>query len=596
MRIPGELYERLLRFGKRLAAPVEAFSERSVERVSTFADTLNKAETRALDVGQVLLRPIKFVARLPRRILALLVSPRRLEAIGKPIRRAAKRIREAFVGVAEALFIDRFFIRFAQLTRPLWYPLAAFAGFVAAWWQTRKLRRLWWGVPLFVLLLPLPVLAGWFVFGGRSGVAANYEAAIADARAAKDYARMALFERKLAQLGVDTRRTEFNSVLTLERDGQLNAAYERAQRLAGEDVGYPPAHLWIVEHLLTQKLGVPADESQRLVEQHLSALSKLGVRGRQITILRGLSLVQGKKLREAAEVFAPLVDEVPLAAIERFQIDLQLQRRDDARRDALAVREQLARQRRNGNALKAGDYQCWANAEKFLNDLNRYRAVVVDWMEVDPHNVEARKGMATIYLADFDVNLQSAQPDAKLLATRLQDAFALTEIPEDVKLRVAALYRQRSLSRVLRDAFNELANSSNLSASLAEVLGTVAGVEGEWAQAEAWMRQAIVKDDRDAIAWNNLACILLQKGDPKVLDEALVAANRAVTLAAADYRFRETRGQILLRLKRPQEAVSDLEFALNGMPEAAAVHRSLALAYEELGNKELAAQHRDQAQ
>jgi len=180
------------------------------------------------------------------------------------------------------------------------------------------------------------------------------------------------------------------------------------------------------------------------------------------------------------------------------------------------------------------------------------------------------------------------------LASRLQDAFALAEVPEDFRLRVVALYRQRSLSPILQELFAELAQSNNLSSSLAELLGTVAGVEGEWAQAEIWTRQAVTKDERNGVAWNNLACILLQKDDFQVLEEALAAANRAVALAASDCRFRETRGQILLRLKRPREAVGDLEFALNGMPETAAVHHSLARAYDELGDTQLAAQHRSQ--
>lgn len=596
-RLPRGLFAWLVGIGRRLTAPVDALSERSVAKVSALADGFNKLESLAVDAAVALTRPFRFLARIPWMLLIALVSPRRLAAIGKPFRRLGRRLHGPFVWLAEALFIDRFFIGVARITKPLWYPIAALGGFVVAWWQTRKFRRLVWGVPLFVLLLPLTVLAGWFVVGGRSGIAANYRAAITDARTAKDYARLLLLERKLAQMGIDTQRTEFNSIIALEQDGQLREAYDRAQRLANrDDLGYAPAHLWIVEHLLTKKLSVPAEEAPQLIEQHLNALAQLGMKGREINILRGLALVQQKRLREAAELFQPLVDEVPIAAIQQFQIDLELQQIEDARRDALAVRRHLERQRKSGVALRSGDYQCWANAERFLNDSSRFRAVLNDWLKAEPQNVDARRGMAAIFLAEFDDNLRSPQPDDQLLAKLLLDAFAVAEIPDDSKLRVVALYRQKSTSTVLHNLFEQLGHSNNVSASLAELLGTVAGVEGEWSQAESWMRQAVAKDERRGVAWNNLACILLQKGDSKALDEALAAANRAVALAPEDYRFRETRGQIYLRLKHLKEAVNDLEYALNGMPEAAAVHRSLAAAYDELGDKQLAAQHRSQSQ
>ena len=62
-----------------------------------------------------------------------------------------------------------------------------------------------------------------------------------------------------------------------------------------------------------------------------------------------------------------------------------------------------------------------------------------------------------------------------------------------------------------------------------------------------------------------------------------------------DFRFRQTRGQILLRLERYQEAVNDLEYALNGMPDVPTIHQSLSKAYDALGNRQLAAFHQRNA-
>ena len=60
-----------------------------------------------------------------------------------------------------------------------------------------------------------------------------------------------------------------------------------------------------------------------------------------------------------------------------------------------------------------------------------------------------------------------------------------------------------------------------------------------------------------------------------------------------DARFMETRGQILVKLGRWQEASQDLEHAINGsVPNSNEAHRSLVVAYEALGLKELAEAHR----
>jgi predicted Zn-dependent protease len=72
----------------------------------------------------------------------------------------------------------------------------------------------------------------------------------------------------------------------------------------------------------------------------------------------------------------------------------------------------------------------------------------------------------------------------------------------------------------------------------------------------------------------------------------LEASNRALQFSPDNYHLRETRGQILVKLERWDEAIGDLEFALNGLPNAPAIHRSLAISYDAVGNASLGAMHR----
>src|SRR5262249_43417847 len=76
------------------------------------------------------------------------------------------------------------------------------------------------------------------------------------------------------------------------------------------------------------------------------------------------------------------------------------------------------------------------------------------------------------------------------------------------------------------------------------------------------------------------------------LQRALDMIENVVKQAPKQPSFRETRGQILVKLGRWKEAVSDLEFALPLLPNKRPIHLSLAKAYQELGLAELAQEHR----
>jgi Flp pilus assembly protein TadD len=77
---------------------------------------------------------------------------------------------------------------------------------------------------------------------------------------------------------------------------------------------------------------------------------------------------------------------------------------------------------------------------------------------------------------------------------------------------------------------------------------------------------------------------------------ALQAVNRALAIKPENVEARETRGMILLQLGQWQQAVNDLELVLNGRPGSVDVHKGLAKAYQQLGNRRLAEVHRRQAE
>jgi tetratricopeptide (TPR) repeat protein len=323
---------------------------------------------------------------------------------------------------------------------------------------------------------------------------------------------------------------------------------------------------------------------------HLNQLSALGVKGPEIDMMRAAWLTQEHKLDEAARLLKPLVHGNASAAVERLRINLAINNREQAILDAREVHDHLQRRVQEGNSLSDHEYETWAAAEQLLGDSSAYRQLTREWLKHFPESIGARKNVVAISLQEFDEILASPDANLRELAGRLRTAFTLSDATQNMKDRVALLYRQRGDRPILTAMFEELSKKPDLPSSLAETLGTAAAISSEWDAAEYYLKQATSTDPRNAIAWNNLSCALLQKPTPP-LESALQAAQKACELTPDDFRFRETRGEILVKLGRWREAIDDLEFALNGLPDNPAIHRSLGKAYEAVGNKELAAVH-----
>ena len=213
----------------------------------------------------------------------------------------------------------------------------------------------------------------------------RYRLAVERALTENDYARVQLFERKLAQLGVETNLSKFNAALGLAHDGKLVEAYDQMHCLASLNApGYPPAHVWIVKHLFENKMSLPPAETRRLIGIHLDHLTALGINEPQVVLIRVRWLARDQRLEEAAAVLRPLVEQVPAAAIERLRIDIALDHRDDARRDAAAVSKHMQRQKESGGTLSAQDDYWWAAAEAILGSDKHSRESLSDELKPKP--------------------------------------------------------------------------------------------------------------------------------------------------------------------------------------------------------------------
>lgn len=502
--------------------------------------------------------------------------------------------------VSEALNLDRLVVWLVWLLQPIWRPIAAMGAFVQAWFVTRNWRQVGWGLPALLMLLPFAAVWGSTAWFGNGAVISSYRIAVKKALDKHDYDRAQLYERKLAQLGVDTKLTEFRTALAHAKEEEFDKAYERMLRLAPEDrPGYPNAHYWIIQRLMggqlvREKLVESPEEARSLAKAHIDHLESLGITGSHQQLLRALWLAQSDQLEEAAAALEPLVSLLPNAAFQRMRINLQLKQPEQARRDARSLVTHMTGLSRRRTQMTSTDFQWWLAAEEVLGSLEKMHTVLNRWRKLEPENEQARAILSTVYQRQAQQLMRSPLPDAQQIADLWLNAVELNQNLQLPHQMARVIYLQRDRAPIYGRVLEVFRDSPRTSTALLTALGTEAALAGRNEEALPFLAAAIEKDELNGATWNNYA-YALSEGDAVHLDEALAAANRALEIIPKEYRCRETRGQILLRLGRWEEAIKDLEFALNGLPEMNGIHRSLATAYAALGYDELASVHRDRS-
>jgi tetratricopeptide (TPR) repeat protein len=124
-------------------------------------------------------------------------------------------------------------------------------------------------------------------------------------------------------------------------------------------------------------------------------------------------------------------------------------------------------------------------------------------------------------------------------------------------------------------------------------LGTIYQAKGDTDLAEQHYRQALEINPEFAPAANNIAYLLVARnGD---LNEALSMAQKAKQIRPDDPFISDTLGWVYYQKGLYDNAVSELTFALDKLPENATVKYHLGMVYFKMGEKEKARDHLEAA-
>lgn len=459
--------------------------------------------------------------------------------------------------------------------------------FACRWWFSRDFRKLIWATPALLMAIPLVVSVGLSPLYSTDSRIQHYRLALESATDEDDSATEALCLAKLNQLGYQRlARAEFKTASALAIKGAYQDAYEVMKKISPRtEPGYLNGHLWIAEALLLGK--ITEDQLWETIEIHTRHAASINRNLPFVKRLQGELHLHHGRVEQAIEAFEDVAVSFPRYYATLMHADRERGDMNSAKLCAKrAVRFFHGDQGKfEGKEITALGYLLWAEAHELLGHQTARFQVLQRGVSQFPNDT-------ALQLA-FDHAV-----DDRLAGLTLNDSTA----PQLLEEIIQASPRNPQVWQMLLRGVNAenqeshqiialLRSKELLPADFFKRVGDVYFTKTDYSTAREYYELTCEMEPDSAFAWNNLGWIL-GNVEPLQMQSALVALNKAIA-CLPDPRFFETRGQILVKQQRWMEAIDDLQRAINGhVPNMADAHRSLATAYDQLGNPEQAAAHR----
>jgi tetratricopeptide (TPR) repeat protein len=466
--------------------------------------------------------------------------------------------------------------------------------FIVGWVETRPWRLLLAGLPVLMAIAGAVTLRASMDDANSDAELRHYLIAGSEMHEAGDEKAAELRFRRASLIAPTDPRPKFGLATITEMKGDLKKATAMMEALAsGDDDVARQANRWLIAKTPRKDLDTAGrqlllNRLERAVEFEPANLDyRLSLA--DLYALAGFRTHAVKHLRVAAE-------SRPVHRLRILQL-LALEGDQEALREEAAVAE---RHFRGLVEKEPGDFDSRLLCAWAMVFQKRYREAVELLEEAALINepVPVRKAVAVVNIA-WARDLLEQKGDTKQVLTLT--AAALKADPSNMNALML-------LTDLTRDVLAGKESVGLLKQKLAAgetpwlihlVLGTRSLELGNLKEGEEHLEQAVKLNPTAAVAMNNLAWTLANQ-EPPDLGRAETLAAQAVQHAPGNPQIRETRGQIYLKQRRWKEALTDLEAVLpiysneaDLIKQLPYVHESLATAYENLGNADMARRHRE---
>jgi tetratricopeptide (TPR) repeat protein len=458
------------------------------------------------------------------------------------------------------------------------------------WLKTRDARLLRWGIPAILGCV------AWVVFGACMAAwkpwqtQTRYAKLAATALAGKDFETARVASQRLLALGVEPRRKHlFDLALALGGLGKDKEAVSLLGNIAPTDKpGYLPAHLFVAQTLLA-KTNVTLQEIAT-AEKHLKLVVTLDPQSAAANELLGRVYVRLGRWELAEKYLSEVVSVRPetsllLAAVFKAQGD-SLAARSWAERAAKYHREKVEASKQDPQANRLA----WADALAMLEDYSAaFMVLEAGWRQFE--NRAYLSPLGEVCAMWVEALAKTKPGDVASRITLVQRGLECAPQNETLLRHLISLtHLEGPEAATARNTLNRMLTQGKATAVLHFALGVDAWQHGQPAEARKHLALSYETAAQLPYVANNMAMILTV-GDKPDLPRALAIIESVLEKFPNNPSFRETRGEILVRSGRPQEAIADLEFALPLLSSQRAAHTALAQAYRALGLRELAANH-----
>ncbi len=463
-------------------------------------------------------------------------------------------------------------------------------GAFSTWWRGRSFRLLFQGLPALLLGGTALVMATTVSLTPGQELETRYLQKAKDAFRAKDYPLAMTCYDRLAHLAKDRPDILYGLALTAEAQGLEEWAGILMSDLAPLDrQGFAEAHVWWARRLLLGPNASP--QTRKAAEAHLLRALEGALQDReQVHGLLGELYLNAGQLDEAELHLLKAVKAKPQLRLRLAQLYVLRGKPNRARSEAeLAV--SIFRAWAKADLYEVEARLIWANATLFLDDFAAAVAILQEGLSVTA-NPLYRAVLARTYLAWSDAIARSSTPDRGEQLALLEKALTADPGQMDVLMRLWAFTKGKGAEadQARANLRAQLANGKG-SALVHLALGMDAWEQGKHEEGLLHLEQAYRLAPQMGVVANNLAWVLAN-AQPSDLPRALTLMNTVLERWPNEPLYRDTRGEVLVKMGRWKEALTDLQAALPGYPNNTVLHQRLAEAYEHLGVPEMAAEHR----
>jgi tetratricopeptide (TPR) repeat protein len=458
------------------------------------------------------------------------------------------------------------------------------------WLRSRDRRLLRRGLPAVLGFV------AWLVFGTCLFLWSPREAesrynGIADkALARKDFETARIATQRLLGIGHEPRRQHlFDLALSLGGLGRDKDAVSLLGTVAPLDrPGYLPGHLFIAQTLLAKTNATLQEIGS--AEQHLKYVIALNPQSLDADELLGRIYVRLGKWEQAEKYLSDVVSSRPqtallLAAALKAQGDT-VGARSWAERAARFHREKVESAKLDVPASRLA----WADALAMIEDYKgAFTVLEAGWKQYE--NQAYLSPMGEVCALWVDSLTRNRSGDLTAQVALIQRGLEYAPQNETLLQHLIALSHMAGPEGGAAHAtITRMLTDGNAPAILHFTLAIDAWQHGHPDTARQHFALAFGSASQLPFVANNMAMILAV-GDKPDLPRALAIIQPVLDRFPNNPSFRETRGQVLVRLGRWQEGVADLEFALPQLASTRSTHSALADAYRGLGLRDLAAEH-----